>query len=284
MKTLLIISRVRENRLHKRNKNFPVPSPVKTRKCLAKALGESRIITHLTFFTAIMKTALAPLLLLGLLFAGSPAQAETRKSVFEKRCEAEMLPRIDVRAVPLNYQINNSVASRLLYYRSAHVYSGEMMLGSTSLQKTSMVEFDGPSLIDKANDRECVAPRVAVTLTFRPVNVYIAREFQPDTCPYNKVLEHEMRHVRVYEEEVPRMTAFVKEQLQLRYGQHPLYARAGKGLDQLQQDVDTWLRPLIAAELDRIEALQLSLDTFEEKTTMSQACLGQVAENLRASY
>lgn len=231
-----------------------------------------------------MKTALAPLLALALLAASLPAAAADKRTVFEKRCDAEMLPSLTVRAVPLNYQIDNTVASRLLYYRSAHVYSGEMMLGSTSLQKKSVIEFDGPSLIDAHSGRECLAPRVSVTLTFRPVNVFIAREFHPDTCPYNTVLDHEMRHVKLYEEEVPRMTNYVREQLKLRYGTRPLYARTGQGLNQLQQDVDNWLRPLIAAELDRIENLQLSMDTYEEKAQMSQACLGQVAENLQVAY
>ena len=227
-----------------------------------------------------MKTALSPLLALVLALSSLPAVAAGEKSPFEQRCEREMQPQLEVRALPLDYEINNTVSSRLLFYRSAHVNSGELMLGSTALQKTSEVAFGGSTLTDVASGRECLAPSVSVTLTFRPVNVYIAREFSPDTCPYNTVLQHEMRHVKLYVDEVPRMSAFVREQLQLRYGKGPLYAKPGEGLAQLQRDVDEWLRPLILAELDRIEKMQLAVDTHEEKTQMSLACLGQVAEKL----
>jgi hypothetical protein len=226
-----------------------------------------------------MKTLFSPLLTLALALA-SPSAAADPKTAFEARCETEMLPKLEVTMLPLNYEINNSVSSRILFYRSEHVHSGEMMLGSTSLQKTSEVSFGGSTLTDAGANRECIAPSVSVTLTFRPVNVYIAREFRPNTCAYNTVLKHEMRHVKLYEDEVPKMTDKVREQLRLRYGQRPLYAKAGETLAQLQQDVDEWLRPLIRSELERIEKKQVEVDTFEEKMQMSQACLGQLAENL----
>jgi hypothetical protein len=227
-----------------------------------------------------MKTLFSPLLALAL---ASSSAAAAPKSPFEMRCETEMLPALEVTMLPLNYEINNSVSSRILYFRAEHVHSGEMMLGSTALQRTSEVTFGGATLTDAHANRECIAPSVSVTLSFRPVNVYIAREFRPDTCAYNTVLKHEMRHVKLYEDEVPKMREKVREQLRLRYGQRPLYAKAGETLAQLQQDVDEWLRPLIRTELERIEQLQAQVDTVEEKMQMSQACLGQLAENLNLS-
>jgi hypothetical protein len=231
----------------------------------------------------IMKTASALLFSLAMGAASVPAVAADGSS-FEQRCERDMRPVIEVRAAPLDYQINNTVSSRLLRNHGARLYAGEMMLGMTSLQKMSTVEFDAPSLTDVHSERECVAPRVMVTLVFRPINVYVAREFTPNTCPYKIVLEHEMKHVRIYEQEVPRLTAFVRAQLESRYGQRPLYAKPGQGIVRMQDDVDLWLRPMILGELERVEQLQLALDTIEEKTMMSSSCLGQLADNLGATF
>lgn len=227
-----------------------------------------------------MKTLFSPLLAFVLALSSACAAASDSKTAFETRCETEMLPKLEVTLQPINYEINNKIASRILYFRSSHVHSTELMLGSTSLQRTSEVIFGGSTLTDAGANRECIAPAVAVTLTFRPVNVFIAREFRPDSCAYKTVLDHEMRHVKLYQDEVPKMSEKVREQLRLRYGQRPLYAKAGETLAQLQQDVDEWLRPMIRAELERIEQMQVAVDTFEEKMQMSTACLGQLAENL----
>ncbi len=231
-----------------------------------------------------MKRSSAVLLPVLLALAGPPALAAEPPSLFEARCERELRPVLQVRAAPTDYQVDNSVPSRLLRNRGARVYAGELMLGMTSTQQVSTIDFDAPSLTDKESGRECISPQISVTLVFQPINVYVAREFTPHSCPYRTVLQHEMRHVRVYEEQIPRLTAYVKAKLEERYGNRPLYAKAGEGINQLQADVDNWLRPMIQYQLGEVEKMQLALDTQEEKTMMSASCLGQVADNLGAVF
>lgn len=212
------------------------------------------------------------------------AQAQGADMSFQQRCEREMKPTLQVSLREFGYRIDNTVSSRVLNNRSAHNYAGELMLGMTALQSRAEVTIDAPALQDAGSGRECIAPRISVELSFAPMEVYVAREFSPASCSYRAILEHEMRHVKVYQTHLPRLDALVQAELGRRFGGHPLYAPSGKGIDLLDAYVDTSLRPLIKAELARIEALQAALDTQEETFRISSACRGELALNLGTRY
>jgi hypothetical protein len=76
----------------------------------------------------------------------------------------------------------------------------------------------------------------------------------------------------------------VRAALAGRYGAHPMYIRPGSGLAGLENDVDTWLRPLIRAELEAVERHQLLLDTPEESFRLSHSCLGEVEKAMGSSF
>lgn len=227
-----------------------------------------------------MKTL--PALLAGLILMAVPLAAAAGNS-FEARCEADMKPHFVVRTFQADIRIDNTVASRVLNTRSIHAHSSQRMLGLTALQSRVEVAIDGPSLRDPGADRECVAPIIEVDLHYKPMDVFIAREFSPVSCPYRAVLEHEMQHVKIYRDNLPRIKELLEGALATRFGNAPLYARAGMGLDALTDHVDRWLRPLIQAELASVEAAQARLDTAEETSRLSAACWGDLAYRLGAS-
>lgn len=224
------------------------------------------------------------LLALALSTIAGLAAADTPDHSFEQRCEREMKPQFAVSLVDAGHRIVNTVSSRVLNNRSVHHYAGELMLGMTAIETQTSVVFDGPTLGDAESGRECVSPRISVQLLVPRMSVFVAREFSPVSCSYRKILEHELRHVQLYRDQFPRVEARVLAGLAERFGNGPLYARRGAGLDTLENEVDQWLRPFIKREIARMEVAQKAIDTPEESHRLSSACHGELASNLTGRY
>ncbi len=225
----------------------------------------------------------APVFLL-CMAAGVWASNPPSQIPFQARCEQEMTPKITIEARDYGYRIDNTVSSRVLHNRAMHSYAGDLMLGMTALESRVEVMIDGPALQDGNTGAECVAPRISVALRYLPMNVYIAREFPPSSCSYREILAHELRHVQLYRDHLPKVQALVRSALAQRFAQAPLYARLGEGLAALERQVDTWLRPLIQTELAKVEIYQQAIDTDEESFRLSGACRGELAQNLGHRY
>jgi hypothetical protein len=217
------------------------------------------------------------------LLAPGLAAASQGGDNFELRCEREMKPVLEVRAMDSSFDINNTVSSHLLNTRYRYASVSQLALGLTDGTTRSEITFDAPGLMEHGSARECVSPRIYVQLSYSPLHVFVAREFSPYSCSYRVIYAHEMQHVGIYRTEFAALRKMVQEQLVRRYGNQPLYARAGGGLPQLEHDVDGWLRPLINHELARIDALQSALDTPEESFRLSHACNGEVASLVGSS-
>jgi hypothetical protein len=242
------------------------------------------------FFETIVNTVhphhalLGLLLLLLLLLLPSHAVAAAPDGNFEQRCERAMLPRIAVHAHHPGFVVHNSVSSRVLSNRSESISAGQLMMGMTSSNTRAEVSIEGPSLTDLASDRECVAPHIEVDLSYQPLDVYVAREFHPASCAYREVFAHELQHVKIYADHLPIIERVVREELVKRYGGRPLYAPRGKGLATLQDQIDTWLRPLIKRELTQVEMKQSALDSRMETDRLSHLCQGEVAAMMGSSF
>jgi hypothetical protein len=225
---------------------------------------------------------LASLLLLVLLPLARPALAAPAGS-FEQRCESEMHPSIAVTAHPPGYVVHNTVSSRVLNTRGAYNGPGQNMMGLTSSSTRAEIFIDGPGLTDLDSGRECIAPKIEVDLSYQPLDVYVAREFHPASCSYRAVFAHEMQHVKVYADNLPRIEQLVRDELVSRYGGRPLYAARDKALATLQEQIDTWLRPLIKAELAKVEVQQLALDSADQAYSLSHTCHGELASLMGSS-
>jgi hypothetical protein len=219
-----------------------------------------------------------------LLLPGIAAASAAGDAAFALRCERELKPSFEVTARETKFDVYNTVSSWVLNTRGTHANASQLMLGMTSTSPRSEILIDAPGLQDRRTALECVAPRISVDLSYSPLRVDVAREFRTSTCPYRVVYEHEMQHVQLYREQLPRIQRKVRAELERRYGSRPLFAPAGQGLARLESDVDTWLRPMIRAELDQVEQFQAALDTPEESARLSHACFGEVAAAVGSSF
>ncbi|HEU4375172.1 MAG TPA: hypothetical protein VFS02_16875 [Telluria sp.] len=224
------------------------------------------------------------LLLLLLLLLPSHAVAAPAAGSFEQRCEREMLPSIAVHAHHPGFVVHNTISGRVLSNRSESISAGQLMMGMTSSHTRAEVSIEGPSLTELAGDRECVAPRIEVDLSYQPLDIYVAREFHPASCAYREVFAHELQHVKIYADQLPTIERVVREELVKRYGGRPLYAPRGTGLSTLQDQIDSWLPTLIRGELAKVETKQNALDSRLETDRLSHLCQGEVAAMMGSSF
>lgn len=212
------------------------------------------------------------------------AAAPTVTDNFEQRCARDMHPTIAVRTRVPDFVVNNSVSSRVLNNKATYAGASDSMMGMTASSTRAEISVDGPALVDAAGQRECIAPRIDVEMTYRPLDVYVAREFHPKSCSYRTVLAHELQHVQIYLDNLPIIEQRVREALMQRYEGRPLFAAINGGLGSLQDQLNSWLPSLIRAELAKVEAQQRALDTRDETERLSRSCQGEIASLMGSSF
>ncbi len=211
------------------------------------------------------------------------ASAATRS--FENRCQAEM-PKmsIDVRAEENGYKVFNNVSARILSEKGMHNYSSELLMGMTDLNSVIEIYFDGKVLVDADSGKECLAPQIDVLLRYNQMRVYVAREFSEFSCPYHEMLQHELRHVQIYQEQLPKVRDRVQAAMQAHFSQRVLMAARGKVKATLDRELENYWLPYIRRELNQVEQLQKDFDSKEETFRLSSSCFGQTSASMGGSF
>ena len=211
---------------------------------------------------------------LALLLAAPHACA---RSVFQARCEdaaARAEPGFSSR--DNGWRIDNSLSYRTLTEMKRPRVKSGYVLGLTHTESHVTVKVDGSMLDDPAGGLECVLPRIAVSLYYQPIVVYIGREFVPGSCAYGEILAHEQRHLASYLDSLPVALDRVRAKLADRYRGRPLYARAGQARALLQREIDLEWLPFIRDEMARVERMQAAIDSPQEYARLSKVCQGEV--------
>jgi hypothetical protein len=207
--------------------------------------------------------------------AGPPSDPPAAN--FQSRCDAAAAAAgARFSAEDQGWRIDNGLSYRTLTrIKRPHVAHG-YVLGLTHTESRVTVQVDGELLQDAQAGLECVLPRVAVTLTYEPIVVYIGREFAPGTCAYRELLAHEMRHLKSYLDALPKVEERVREKLAPRVQGKAVMARAGQARGVLQREIDgAWL-PVIRAEMQGVESQQAAIDSPQEYARLSKVCQGEV--------
>jgi hypothetical protein len=220
-------------------------------------------------------------LLLGLavLCLAAPASART---AFQARCEDTIGQSVPVMSSTQNgYRIDNSYSFHGLSAMKGERAPGSYVLGLTRTESRVGIGVQGRMLSDPASGYECVAPRLEIKLTYLPIVVYVGREFPPGSCSYREILAHEMRHLDVYLNYLPRAEKVVGDALARRFQGKPLYAPSGQARNLLQREIDSGWMPFIKNEMTKVERLQAAIDTPQEYARLGKVCAGEVQSLIR---
>ena len=222
------------------------------------------------------------LLVLGV--SSLPANAQQDTNVLHRCSGRSDKTEIIITTHQNGFEIINKYGSRVLNTRSNSSYAGDYVVGLTSLQSTTTIDFDGPVWQDEETGGECFAPRIEISLNYSPMQVFIGNEFKPGTCSYKVILEHEKQHIDLYQKNLPRVEHIIRSLMEKRFASKPIYAPSGKSKNLLEQEVDTLWRPIIRAEFAKIQIEQNQLDSDEGLTSVGWGCLGEVQKILGFRY
>ena len=112
-----------------------------------------------------------------------------------------------------------------------------------------------------------------------PMTVYIGREIAGDPCRDAAALEHEMKHVAVYREEIARIAVELRERLESAHDNRILYyGNRSEAQRETQKALDAEIGPLLAENTLHIKERQRAIDTPEEYARVSAACGGMAAQ------
>ena len=229
---------------------------------------------------------LRPLLAAAWLAASLPAlalaAAAQDRTPLQVQCEDTLGETISVlSARGQGFRVDNTRSYYDLTRLKGSVQRGSVVLGLTHTEARVSIKVGGRMLVDEASGHECVAPRIDVNLFYAPIVVYVSREFPPGSCSYQEVLAHEMRHLRAYQDFLPKAEAIVRARLAARFAGKPLYAPIGQARSLLQREVDRSWMPYIKRELAKVEVLQAAIDTPQEYARLGKVCAGEVQSLLR---
>jgi hypothetical protein len=122
----------------------------------------------------------------------------------------------------------------------------------------------------------CVRPDLTVTLGYQPMQVDMARELAPASCPYATVFGHEMKHVDVYREHLAKVAKALEAEVRSRIGsalptRFANLAASEKAMQDFQND---WLVPRASELLQAVAAEQNAVDSEAEYARVAAACPG----------
>ncbi len=155
--------------------------------------------------------------------------------------------------------------------------AGKQVLGLTRGTATVRFESRITAYADPGGRWECASPQLTVTYGFSPMTVYVAREFQPGSCAYKEIHEHELRHVRAYQAHLLRIEQELADTLKRRFvTDGPWRGPVGQARARLQQELEERWAPYIRREMNKVDAAQALIDTPEEYARVAESCGGEV--------
>jgi len=158
---------------------------------------------------------------------------------------------------------------------------GNQVLGLTRATSRVSFEIKNTSYVDRTGRWECSSPQFTVIYGFSPMTVYVAKEFPKGGCPYNEIYQHELRHVKAYQDHLVSIEKDLAETLNRRFATGSVW-RAPKGQTRvmLEKEMNERWLPFVKREIERVEAAQALIDTPEEYARVSGACNGEIGRML----
>src|SRR5512147_1143579 len=192
---------------------------------------------------------------------------------FERRCQALPHGGVDVVRARNDVALDASRPQGELERLSESPSPQHRTVGLTraSFGYRSTIELDG--LEDPRGGRACAHPRVHVEVELASMTVYVAREYRDDACREPLILEHERRHVAVFERYADEAARALARELEARVGKRVRYGTSMAAMqDALKADLAKWLDAFMAHARDELAVRNAAVDTKAEYEKLAQAC------------
>jgi hypothetical protein len=192
-------------------------------------------------------------------------------------------PSITVERLEAQVSLNTRYSFKTLNNLGAEIgRPGHQVLGLTRGTASASLASQTPGLADPSGRWECASPQITLRYGYQPITVYVASEFPPGTCAYQQIYEHEMRHVKIYQDHLASIEPTLRAALEERFANGGLWrGAAGEVGPRLQRELQQRWLPMIRREIRRVEAAQALIDTDDEYRRVAESCGGQIRKLMR---
>ena len=192
---------------------------------------------------------------------------------FETRCAKVPPTHVEVVAVPLTFERDDSQSIAALTVKSGRALATNRTFGLTTAAFGQNTDIQLSGADDRGDSRACGVPRVRIELSMQPVIVYIASELAAQPCQRAVTLSHEMKHVDVFREALELAAHDLARDFPVAIGDQ---LRTATNSDELQQRFVISTRDYLAQFMrDRermLDERQAAVDSPEEGTRVASAC------------
>lgn len=199
--------------------------------------------------------------------------------------DCEQLPRPSVTVTLLNAPVtlDTKYGFRALTNMGSELGPpGQQVLGLTHGEAVVQFETEIPSYIDRTGRWECASPQIKVAYGFKPMTVYVAKEFPTTSCAYREIYAHELRHVKTYQEHLAGLEKEVNELLKQRFATGaPWRGPVGRTQAMLAEELDARWLPYLKRRIEQVKAAQALIDTPQEYARVAASCNGEIANQIR---
>lgn len=159
---------------------------------------------------------------------------------------------------------------------------GRLILGLTHGEAIIQFETQFPAYIDRTGRWECASPQLTLTYGFNPMAVYVAQEFPEGSCGHKEIHDHELRHVKTYQQHIAGIEKELADTLQRRFATgKPWRGPIGQTQGKFQQELDERWIPYVNRVMNRVKLAQALIDTDAEYERVANACNGEIRKRIR---
>ncbi len=201
---------------------------------------------------------------------------------FEQHCEKNLPPtQVQVELAPSQTVYDFSHGIHAL---TSHASKGEdgVILGLTTNGLGTQFQWHMNLIEDPLADRACMRPQIRMLVAYGGQQVFVAREFQPGTCAFNEVLEHENTHVHANRDQLALTALELRGTLKRTLGSRVFYGTRKELALQLTEAVNEYWIPMAKLKFSESSPVHAEIDSNEGYRSVLERCKGEFAQVLRS--
>lgn len=178
--------------------------------------------------------------------------------------------RVEIPTAPINRSLSiKQLGRKMIHGPRSHV------LGLT--QSDLRVKTTGHYTTEKMGNKFCFSVRaIDVVLRYNTLQVYVAREYKPGSCPYRAILAHEREHVRIAREKLESYAPTVRATLTsylIPTGNDPILIESPKAAKAKMQSItNELLNPVYQEMFKSLSKAQAVIDTPQRYLRVRNRC------------
>ena len=210
--------------------------------------------------------------------------ASTPLQSFESRCEALPSGEIVVVGLPTEVHEDYSVPYLELARLSEPSAVNHRTVGLTRAKFGYRSTLELAGLEDPRGERACARPQVRVEVEVTGMTVYVAREYRGDACREPLILDHERKHVAVFDRYADEATASLAREIDARLGKRVRYGATMAAIqDALKRELAGYLEGFMDQSRNELDRRHAAIDTPDEYDRMTRTCGGLAVTALEGS-